>query len=183
MITHSAPTAVTATRSANYLPFVKGSAVEGTGSSSPLEYAQFFADTWRKLVPRLTYRDARLDEAAQMQASWLAVHDFSEIDPHIGEYDLSANERVRGCGYHLPDAWPLHSNQVESAIHIWRSEEETVGIFSARALFNLANHDTHYAHMHAQGFWYNSTVFGVGAAYARTDRGGWFFVAVTAPPE
>lgn len=117
--------------------------------------------------------DERLTRAAQRQADWLAVHDFTKDHPHLGENGITANERARAEGYRLPPGHAARGNNIESALHYF-------GNHVTKSLAGLMTHDTHREHMFCLNGYSNNTVYGMGA---REAVSGGFFVFVSSPPE
>lgn len=153
----------------HFLPRIaQAHAVAGEGSAdSPLAV---FVAAWLALLGEraATMRyDARLAQAAQQQAEWLAVHDFAD-DPHVGAGGSSANERVRAAGYRLPSYWPARGNQVESVTRSWDAPDE--------AARDLAAHDAHRDHVLGLGWFAGHTVWGCG--WQET-----YYVLISAPEE
>lgn len=163
-----------------FLPRAFGNG-SGAGQGDPFglnERAAVFAAIWQQRLGDTATRmrcDARLVKAAQGQADWLAAHDFDARDPHLGAGGSTANERVRATGYQLPSWWPEQDNNAESAIRSWGAPSQ--------ATDELMAHVTHYDHMHIEGWFVDHVVWGVGAAAATIERGGVFYVVVTAPRE
>jgi len=152
----------------HYLPRIAQPHVGAVGEAdSPLDV---FVAAWLSLLGEraATMRyDARLAQAAQQQADWLAANDFDD-DPHVGVGGSTANERVRAAGYRLPQWWPAKGNQVESTTRSWDAPDE--------AARDLAAHGAHRDHMLAQGWFVQHTVWGVGQAAT-------YYVLVSAPEE
>lgn len=158
-----------------YMPTLHGSAPSGQGDANDL--AAQFAAAWLALLgddAEDMRHDERLALAAQTQAEYLAHNDF-QPDPHRGYLGSYANERIFYVGYDLPNFWPLQANNVESACRSWDTPAEAAAA--------LTDHDTHRDHMRRLGWFRNHIVWGVGAAQATIDRGGCFYVCVTAPEE
>ena len=152
----------------HYLPRISQPHVGAVGEpDSPLDV---FTAAWLSLLGErasLMRYDARLAQAAQTQADWLAAHDFAS-DPHVGAGGSTANERVRATGYRLPSYWPARGNQVESVTRSWDAPDE--------AARDLAAHGPHRDHVLVQGWFAGHTVWGVGHSAT-------YYVLVTAPPE
>lgn len=144
------------------------------------DYAAQFAAAWLALLgdkAKGITSHPLCTLAAQRQADWLAVNDFTPNDPHRGANGSTANERLVATGFRLPRWMMAVDNVVESA----RREFGT----PADAVHGLVAHNTHRDHMLFAGWWekYGFCYYGVGAAEAVIDRGGWFYVCVTAPRE
>lgn len=175
-----------------HLPTIHGTAIAGqhTPCGMNAQAAQFAAAWLDLLGDKATTLHCHpiAVRAAQQQADWLAVNDFDQDDPHRGEGGSYANERVSWLGYRLPTWWTLKRNFVESAQRIFQGENESDEDFAKRAAHDLANHDepesSHKEHMQFLGWWdrWGFRYWGVGAAVAQIERGGWFFVVVTLPP-
>lgn len=129
-----------------------------------------FTAAWLALLgdrASLMRYDARLAQAAQAQADWLAANDFAD-DPHVGANGSTANERVRASGYTLPSYWPVRGNQCESVTRSWDAPDE--------AARDLASHAAHHDHVLGLGWYAEHTQYGVGQAQT-------YYVLVTAPIE
>ena len=132
--------------------------------------AQFAAIWMQRLGDKASEMtcDSRLVLAAQTQADWLAMNDFDETNPHLGENGSSANARARAAGYRLP-SWFGNANNVESVARDWNPD-------MAAVVDGLMAHDTHHAHMHVILDFSEHVVYGIGSEAT-------YYVVVTAPTE
>lgn len=150
-----------------YIPTIWGSGLYSCGMN---RQAAHFTYGWLPLLGDRVSRyrcDVRLVQAAQQQAEWLAVNDFEEDAPHLGEGGSTANQRVRATGYRLL-GWHENGNTVESASHSGMTPEETA--------ISLSNHDTHRDHMLSLNWYSDHCVYGTGYA-------NYFYVHLIAPEE
>jgi len=141
-------------------------AIAGEGSAdSPLA---LFTAAWLALYgerEKVMRHDARLAEAAQQHAEYLAQRSDTNISMHIGRNGSTANQRVRDAGYPLP-AWHGNGNTVESVTRSWDAPDE--------AARDLAAHASHHDHMLSIGWFATHTAYGIGHAAT-------YYVVVTAP--
>lgn len=158
-----------------YLPQVFGPPAPGGMNAR----AAAFAQAWLALLgtrAAIIRVDDRLVRCAQDHAEYLDSRTPEEIAAranvlhamHRGRDWSWSNRRVLDAGYRLPSNYPPDKNFVESCARHWDTP--------AKVAVYLANHDTHYDHMHGIGGYAASVVYGVGVA-------GRDYVALAAPPE
>lgn len=109
----------------------------------------------------------RLVDAAQSHAEWLSKNYSKERSMHIGKDGSKANQRARRAGYRLSSQYG-DSNTIESASKTSKGP--------AKSVENLFNSPAHKKHLTGDGWYENSTVYGIGAA-------GNIYIALVSPPE
>lgn len=155
-------------RNAVFLPSIHG----GPPVVPPVDPVQVFTDAWMQLLgshAQLMNRDERLVLCAMQHASFLAHRstEQEQYSMHIGIGFSYPNDRVFDAGYRLPDGYFRGKNNVESCARDYRDP--------ATVIVSLANHDTHYNHLHGIFGFEGHIYWGIG-----NFDNDW--VVVTCPP-
>lgn len=153
-----------------YLPSIHGGAPTPIQPPDPIDA---FVDAWMHLLgshAALMRRDDRLTHCAMQHADFLAhrTPEQEQYSMHIGIGLSYPNQRVLWAGYRLPDYFRPDRNNVESCA---RNPADPAAV-----IISLANHDTHYNHLHCIRGFESHVFWGVG--HAKYD-----WVVVTCPPE